>query len=72
MGKPVVVQDTGFSKVYPTGEGIWAFDSVDSAAAAIDSINADYKRQCEAARAAAEQHFRAEDVLTRLLRDAGF
>jgi hypothetical protein len=72
MGKPVVVQDTGFSKVYPTGEGIWAFDSVDSAAAAIDSINADYKRQCEAARAAAEQHFRAEDVLTRLLHDAGF
>jgi hypothetical protein len=71
MGKPVVAQDTGFSRICPTGEGIWAFRTVGEAAAAIEAVNADYRRQCEAARAAAQQHFRAETVLDQLLRDAG-
>ena len=26
LGKPVVVQDTGWSKYYPTGNGLFAFD----------------------------------------------
>jgi hypothetical protein len=72
MGKPVVVEDTGFSRIYPTGEGIWGFRSVEQAAAAIEAVNADYRRQCDAARTVAEQYFRAETVLEQLLRDAGF
>lgn len=72
MGKPVVVQDTGFSRIYPTGEGIWGFQSVEQAAMAIEAIDADYRRQCEAARTMAERYFRAETVLEQLLRDAGF
>lgn len=71
MGKPVVVEDTGLSRVYPAGEGIWAFRTIEEAAAAITAVNADYRRQCEAARAMAENEFRAETVLERLLRDAG-
>ena len=27
LGKPVVVQDTGWSKYYPTGAGLFAFDT---------------------------------------------
>jgi hypothetical protein len=71
MGRPVVVQDTGFSNVYPRAEGIWSFRTLDEAAAALDSVRADYARQCEAARATAETYFRAETVLEKLLRDAG-
>ena len=71
MGKPVVVEDTGFSRVYPAGEGIFAFRSIEDAAAAIEAIERDYRRQCEAARASAERFFRAETVLEKLLRDAG-
>jgi hypothetical protein len=70
-GKPVVVQDTGFSSVYPRGEGIWPFATIEEAVAAFDGVRADYARQCEAARATAERYFRAETVLERLLRDAG-
>lgn len=72
MGKPVVVEDTGFSRIYPTGEGIWGFRSIEQAVAAIEAVNADYRRQCEAARAIAERYFRAETVLEHLLHDAGF
>jgi hypothetical protein len=71
LGKPVVVQDTGFVKYYPTGEGLFAFTTADEAAAAIESIERDYRRHCEAARAIAERQFAAEQVLARLLRDVG-
>ena len=66
-GKPVVTQDTGFGSVLPVGAGLFAVDSVDEAAAALDAINADYRRHSAAARAIAEEYFRAETVLSRLL-----
>lgn len=71
LGKPVVVQDTGFRPYYPVGDGLFAFSTVAEAAEAILRIESDYHRQCEAARATAEREFAAEVVLTRLLHDAG-
>ena len=71
LGKPVVVQDTGFRPYYPMGEGLIAFTTLDEAVSAIESIEADYRRHCEAARAIAEKQFNSEMVLGRLLRDAG-
>lgn len=71
MGKPVVVEDTGFSRLYPTGEGLFAFHRIEDAVAAIEAVEADYRRHCEAARAVAERYFRAETVLEKLLHDAG-
>jgi hypothetical protein len=46
--------------------------SDEEAAAAIVAINANYRQQCEAARIMAEQYFREETVLEKLLHDAGF
>jgi len=71
LGKPVVVQDTGFRRYYPTGEGLFAFDTMDEAVAAIAQVESAYRRHCEAARAIAEREFAAEQVLQRLLDDAG-
>ncbi len=70
-GKPVVAQDTGFSNILPTGEGLFAFTTMDEALAAIEAINADYGRHCRAARAIARDHFDAESVAARLLADIG-
>jgi hypothetical protein len=70
-GKPVVAQETGFSNVLPTGEGLFGVSSPEEAAAAIDEINAGYERHCEAARALAEEHFEARAVARRLLEDLG-
>jgi hypothetical protein len=39
--------------------------------AAIEAINGDYPRHCRAARAIAEEYFKAETVAHRLLRDIG-
>jgi hypothetical protein len=70
-GRPVITQDTGFGARLPTGEGLFAFTTMDEILAAIDTINADYDRHRRAARAIAEDCFRAETVLARLLEEAG-
>jgi hypothetical protein len=68
-GRPVVTQDTGFGTVLPTGEGLFAFSTSDEAIAALETIESDYGRHSRAARAIAEEYFRAETVLQRLLED---
>jgi hypothetical protein len=70
-GKPVVAQDTGFGNILPTGEGLFAFTTAEQALAAIDAINSDYRRNCDAARAIAEEFFDARKVAGRLLVDVG-
>ncbi len=71
-GKPVVAQDTGFSNIFPTGEGLFGFTSMEEALSAIEEINSGYKRHCRAAREIAEEYFGAEKVASRLLADIGF
>jgi hypothetical protein len=70
-GRPAVVQDTGFGNVLPQGEGLFAFNTIDEAAAAIEAIDSDYERHARAAAELAREHFDAEAVLGRLLADAG-
>jgi len=66
-GRPVVAQDTGFSRFLPTGEGLVSFRTAKEAARAIDRVCSDYERHRKASRALAEQHFESDGVLTRLL-----
>jgi hypothetical protein len=66
-GRPVVVQDTGFSEVIPTGEGLIAFRDFDGAVAGIEAVESDYARHQRAAREMASEHFEAGVVLTELL-----
>jgi hypothetical protein len=66
-GRPVIAQETGFSRYVPTGEGLFAFETVDDVLAAIDEMNRDYPRHSRAAREIAEAHFDSDMVLRRLL-----
>ena len=66
-GRPVVAQETGFSELYPTGSGLLSFDDLESAAAAVEEVAADYPRHAAAARALAAEHFDSDRVLRRLL-----
>lgn len=70
-GKPVVAEDTGFGNILPTGEGLFAVNNVEEALAAIEEINLDYPRHCKAARAIAEEYFRAEKVAAQVLAGVG-
>jgi hypothetical protein len=66
-GRPAVVQDTGFDAALPVGEGLLAFRTADEAVEALQRVAADYERHSRAARALADEHFRAETVLAALL-----
>jgi hypothetical protein len=70
-GRPVITQDTGFGNVLPTGEGLFAFNTMEEILAAFEAINSDYERHSRAARAIAEEYFRAEIVLAKVIRDLG-
>jgi hypothetical protein len=69
-GKPVVVQDTGFSEILPTGAGILSFRTPEEAAASIQEVHSNYSKHAIAARMIAEQYFDSDKVLTRLIEDA--
>jgi hypothetical protein len=66
-GRPVVVQDTGFSAHLPTGEGVLAFTDGAEAAAAIAAVEDDWEQHAAAARRFAADHFAAERVLGDML-----
>lgn len=70
-GRPVVVQDTGFSKVIRCGSGLFAFSSTEEAAAALEEIEGDYEKHQNAAREIAAAYFSDSVVLEKLLRDVG-
>lgn len=68
--RPVVVQDTGFSNVLPTGRGLRTFNNEDEAVAAIAAVEGNYAAETQAAREIAVAHFDARQVLSRLIDDA--
>jgi hypothetical protein len=70
-GRPVITQDTGFSSVLPIGEGLFAFNTMEEILLAFETINSDYEKHSRAARAIAEEYFRAETVLAKVLQDLG-
>jgi hypothetical protein len=70
-GKPVVTQETGFSKFIPTGRGLFAFTTPEEAGAALTAISREYPTHARAAREIAHAYFDATVVLTSLLRDTG-
>jgi hypothetical protein len=70
-GKPALVQDTGFSGNYPTGEGLVPFKTLDDAVEGARQIGSDYERHSRTARELAERYFDSDKVLARFLEEAG-
>jgi hypothetical protein len=67
MGRPVILQDTGFSDFLPCGMGLLAYHSLDEAVASIRRLRDKYDAHCRASRALAAEYFDARRVLTALL-----
>jgi hypothetical protein len=70
-GKPVVTQETGFSKSLPTGLGLYAFRTLEDIPPAIEAINSDYEKHSQAAKEIAAEYFDAERVLQQMMTEAG-
>lgn len=66
-GKPVIVQDTGFTGFLPTGNGLFAFSTKAEVVAAIEKVNSDYSFHANAARKLVESCFDSQMVLKALL-----
>lgn len=68
-GKPVVAQNTGFSEILPTGQGLFAFKTIEEAEENIEIVNRDYHFHCGEARRLAEDYFDSSKVLLQLLKN---
>ena len=70
-GRPVITQETGFSKFLPAGRGLFSFTTQDDILKAVDAVETDYEGHCRAAREIAAEYFAAERVLGSLMQRAG-
>jgi hypothetical protein len=70
-GRPVITQETGFTKNYGGSTGLLSFRTLDEVADAVKQINSDYAKHSRAAREIAREVFEAEIVLKSVLDRAG-
>ena len=66
-GRPVLLQDTGFSDWLQMGAGVVSFTTPEEALVGIEEINRRYDFHCRAAREIAAEYFDARKVLSRLV-----
>lgn len=68
-GRPVIVQETGFSDHLPTGEGLFAVNNLLEAKEAIETIEGNYNWHCNKAVDIAYEYLEAKHVLKNFLTD---
>ena len=66
-GRPVITQDTGFSEIFPIGQGLLTYSTAEESARAIASVVDDYDGHSRAARQIAGEYFDSDRVLNDLL-----
>jgi hypothetical protein len=66
-GRPVIAQETGFSRWLPSGTGLFSFSTPEQAVAAIESVRLDPRRHAQAAREIAMEYFHYPQVLSRMI-----
>jgi hypothetical protein len=69
-GRPVVVQETGFSDWLQCEGGVLPFDSLETAACALERVSRDYAAHCRQARSVAQEYFDSAAVLSDLVEQA--
>jgi hypothetical protein len=70
-GKPALVQDTGFVRDFPVGEGLLTFRTLEEAVSSAERIAADYEHHSRAARSLAEEYFDSDKIVEGLLAEVG-
>ena len=70
-GRPVVLDETGFSAHLPVGCGLFAVKNVDEAAEAISEITGDFNRHSRCARDIATEFLDAPRVFAAFLEELG-
>jgi len=63
LGRPVLLQETGWSKWLPEGKGLVAFRSPEEAAQRVREIESDYTAHAQAAETLARDHLASEKAI---------
>jgi hypothetical protein len=71
LGRPVVLQDTGFSEHLPCGKGLFAFRSEEEAVEAIERVSKDYRENTKKAREIACEYLEASKIMKKFLEQIG-
>jgi hypothetical protein len=71
LGRPVILQETGWTDFFPSGEGLLAFHDVESARTALQKVAKDPAAHGLAARAIAEKFCAAPLVVNQMLETVG-
>jgi hypothetical protein len=70
MGRPVIVQSTGFENWLPTGEGVHSFATMNDAVEAFRMVQADYALHQRRSHEIAHEYFDARLVLSEFITQA--
>lgn len=70
-GRPVVLQDTGFSRHLPCGKGLFAVNSLEEARDVIEEIDDHYEKHSNAAWEIAREYLEAEIIMKKFLDELG-
>jgi hypothetical protein len=71
LGRPVILQETGWTDFYPHGEGLLSFHDEETAIAALETIAKDPVKHARAARQIAEKYCSAPVVVNQFLETVG-
>jgi hypothetical protein len=71
LGRPVILQDTGWTDFYPQGEGLLSFHNEESACAALETVAKDPVKHARAARQIAEKYCSGPVVVNQFLETIG-
>jgi hypothetical protein len=66
-GRPVVIQETGFSDWLAAGAGVIPFNTPDEAIVGIEEVNRRYKFHCEKTLEIVSEYFDSRKILTHLI-----
>jgi len=67
-GKPVILQETGWSELIPSGKGALSFKGLEEAQNAIQQVILEPEIHSLAARALAEDYFNSDRVIQEMIR----
>jgi hypothetical protein len=65
--RPVITQETGFSRLFGGQDGLFSFECIDDIVAAVEAINAEYPRHSRGAEQIAREWFDSDKVINSLL-----
>jgi hypothetical protein len=66
-GRPVITQETGWSKYIPSGAGLFAFSDMNSAVEALGQLLSNFEKHSRSAQEISVEYFDSNKVLTELI-----